>query len=159
MDTKLLLIFIALNALNVIIQTAKSILTVKAGKAVAAFANAIAYGLYTVVLVYMVCELPLVAKVAVVGGCNFVGVWFVKWLEEKMRREKLWKVECTVQNEQAQKFHDNLSRFDIPHSYITNVGKYTIFNIYCATQQDSRFVHAFADAVHAKYFVTEGKEL
>lgn len=159
MDTKLLLIFIALNALNVIIQTAKSILTVKAGKAVAAFANAIAYGLYTIVLVYMVCDLPLAAKVAVVGGCNFVGVWFVKWLEEKMRREKLWKVECTMRNEQAQKFHEDLDGFGIPHSYITNVGKHTIFNIYCATQKDSQFVHEIADRANAKYFVTEGKEL
>lgn len=159
MDMKLLLIFIALNALNVVIQTAKSILTVKAGKATAATANAIAYGLYTVVLVYMVCELPLAAKVFIVGGCNFVGVWLVKWLEEKMRRDKLWKVECTVQNAQAAKFHEDLNSFGIPHSYICNVGKHTIFNIYCATQKESGFVHEIADRAHAKYFVMEGKEL
>ncbi len=36
MDTQLLIIFIVLNILNVIIQTVKSIATVKCGKAVAA---------------------------------------------------------------------------------------------------------------------------
>ena len=50
----LLILFIVLNIANVILQTAKSICTVKCGKLVAAIANAIAYGLYTVVIVYTV---------------------------------------------------------------------------------------------------------
>ena len=47
MDTKLLIIFIVLNIFNVIIQTVKSIATVKCGKGAAALINAVAYGLYT----------------------------------------------------------------------------------------------------------------
>ena len=57
MNTELLIIFIALNIVNVIIQTVKSLATVKCGKTVAALVNAIAYGLYTVVVVYIVCDL------------------------------------------------------------------------------------------------------
>ena len=63
MDTKLLIIFIALNIVNVIIQTVKSIATIKCGKTLAAIINAVAYGLYTVVVVYTVCDLPLWLKV------------------------------------------------------------------------------------------------
>ena len=59
MNTKLLILFIALNIVNVIIQTVKSLATVKCGKTVAAIVNAVAYGLYTVVVVYTVCDLPL----------------------------------------------------------------------------------------------------
>ena len=59
MNTELLIIFIALNIVNVIIQTVKSLATVKCGKTVAAVVNAVAYGLYTVVVVYTVCDLPL----------------------------------------------------------------------------------------------------
>ena len=55
----LLLTFIILNILNVIIQTVKSIATVKCGKTAAAIINAVAYGLYTIVTVYMMCELEL----------------------------------------------------------------------------------------------------
>src|SRR5699024_10697866 len=98
MDIKLLIIFIVLNAVNVVIQTIKSICTIKSSKMVAALVNAIAYGLYTVVVVYMVCELPLLWKVVIVGVCNFVGVFIVKWIEEKARKDKLWKVEITVYN-------------------------------------------------------------
>ena len=89
MSVKLLVIFIVLNALNVIIQTVKSICTVKCGKISAALVNALAYGLYTVVLVYMVCDLSTWLKAVIVGGCNLIGVYIVKLLEEKMQKEKL----------------------------------------------------------------------
>lgn len=46
----MLLIFIALTILNVIIQTIKSIATIKCGKTVASLVNAVAYGLYTYVI-------------------------------------------------------------------------------------------------------------
>ena len=42
MNTELLIIFIALNIVNVVIQTVKSLATVKCGKTVAALVNAIA---------------------------------------------------------------------------------------------------------------------
>ena len=51
MNTELLIIFIVLNIVNVVIQTVKSLATVKCGKTVAAIVNAVAYGLYTVVVV------------------------------------------------------------------------------------------------------------
>ena len=47
----LLTLFIILNIVNVIIQTVKSIATIKCGKYMAAFVNAVAYGLYTVVVI------------------------------------------------------------------------------------------------------------
>ena len=51
MDMNLLLVFIGLNIVNVIIQTIKSIATIKCGKGVASLVNAVAFGLYTVVTV------------------------------------------------------------------------------------------------------------
>ena len=83
----LLIIFIILNILNVIIQTVKSIATVKCGKAVAAITNAVAYGLYTVVVVYTMCDLPLTYKAIIVAVCNLIGVYVVKYFEEKSQKE------------------------------------------------------------------------
>lgn len=96
MNTELFLIFVGLNIVNVIIQTVKSLCTVKCGKGVAALVNALAYGLYTIVTIYMLCDLDLWVKAGVVAGCNLVGVYIVKWCEEKARKDKLWKVEMTV---------------------------------------------------------------
>ena len=85
MNWELLWLFIVLNVLNVIIQTVKSIATIKCGKWSAAIVNAIAYGLYTIVVVYTVCDLNLWLKVAVVAIANLVGVYVVKLFEEKTR--------------------------------------------------------------------------
>lgn len=155
----LLIEFIILNIINVIIQTVKSLVTVKCGKELASVVNAIAFGLYTVVTVYMMCELPLGTKALVVALCNLVGVYVVKFLEEKARKDKLWKVELTTKARYTEELHTNLKDLDIPHKYIENVGNYTIFNIYCATQKESALVRDIANRYKAKYFVTESKVL
>lgn len=157
MDTKLLILFIALNAINVVIQTVKSLCTIKCGKLIAAIVNAIAYGLYTVVVIYMVCELPLMWKVIIVGLCNFVGVFCVKWFEEKVRKDKLWKIEVTVPTKYLNAVHLDLK--EIPHSYIEISPKHTLFNFYCATQKESAQVKTIVDQYEAKYFVAESKSL
>ena len=159
MNTELLIIFIVLNIINVIIQTIKSLATVKCGKTVAAIINAVAYGLYTVVVVYTVCDLPLWLKVVVVGACNLVGVFVVKWAEEKARKDKLWEVRATVYEPYTESLHHDLESADIPHNYIPNIGKYTIFNIYCETQAESKRVKDLLDYHKAKYFVSESKTL
>jgi hypothetical protein len=159
MDTKLLTLFIVLNVVNVIIQTVKSIATIKCGKTMAAIVNAIAYGLYTVVVVYTVCELPLWLKVVVVGGANLVGVYLVKLFEEKGRKDKLWKVEATVYEPYTESLHNDLKNAELPHNYIEEIGKYTIFNVYCETQEDSRKAKEILDYHKAKYFVSESKAL
>ena len=107
----------------------------------------------------MVCDLDLWIKVAVVGGANLVGVFIVKWVEEVSRKDRLWKVEMTVPTAIAGKMVDDLESFNIPHNCIPNVGKYTIFNCYCATQKESAFVKDIADRNKAKFFVTESKSL
>lgn len=156
---KLLVIFIVFNALNVIIQTVKSLATIKCGKWISATINAIAYGLYTYIVVLTVCDLPLWQKMVIVAGCNFIGVFVVKWAEEKMRKDKLWKVEATVLRGWTQQLHRDLDQADIPHNYLENVGKYTLFNLYCSTQKQSQKAKEIMAKYEAKYFVSETKNL
>ena len=159
MMTKLLIVFILLNILNVVIQTVKSIVTIKCGKGLASLVNAIAYGLYTIVTVFMLCDLNLFLKAFIVAMCNLVGVYVVKLIEEKTRKDKLWKVEVTTKNSfSTDLLQTELENSDIPFNYI-NLGKYTLFNIYCATQKESKVVKQFIAKLDAKYFVTETKTL
>ena len=51
MNITLLITFIVLSIVNVILQTVKSIVTVKCGKFSASIVNAVAFGLYTIVTV------------------------------------------------------------------------------------------------------------
>jgi hypothetical protein len=161
MDTKLLIIFIVLNIFNVIIQTVKSIATVKCGKTIAAIINAVAYGLYTIVTVYMLCELDLWLKAVIVAIANLIGVYVVKLLEEKARKDKLWKVEATLLNQNLGENDDciiELRENNISFNYI-DINKYLIINCFCATQKESATVKSILDKYNAKYFVSETKIL
>ena len=159
MEMKLLVLFIVMNIINVVIQTIKSIATIKCGKTTAAIVNACAYGLYTYIVVLTMCDLPLLWKCLIVAGANFVGVYVVKLIEEKARKDKLWKVEATVPTNMVTPLHLALKRCDIAHNYIEGVGQYTIFNIYCPTQADSIEVRKVLESKNAKYFVSESKTL
>lgn len=154
-----LLVFVLLNVANVIIQTIKSIATIKCGAWAAASVNALAYGLYTIVVVYMNADgLGLLWKALIIGIANLIGVYVVKLVEIKKRKDKLWKVECTVSRTKTSKLDKELDVVCIPHNYVP-VGRYSIFNCYCATQKDSEAVKKILNEYGAKYFVSESKTL
>lgn len=158
MDWSLFWLFVALNIVNVIVQTIKSIATLKCGKGTAALINAFAYGFYTIVTIYMLCELPLFWKAGIVAVCNLIGVFVVKWGEEKSRKEKLWKVEATVARTKSSAVQSMLDNARIPHNYL-HAGQYTIFNCYCETKKQSEAIKEILKNYNAKYFVSESKTL
>ena len=160
MEMKLLVLFIVMNIVNVVIQTIKSIATIKCGKTAAAIVNAVAYGLYTYIVVLTMCDLPLLAKCLIVAGANFVGVYVVKLFEEKARKDKLWKVEATFAHKEN--FIHNLGVWakvnHIAYNYI-DIEKYYVVNFYCPTQNESSIVKDFVNKFNGKYFVSESKTL
>lgn len=156
---KLLITFIILNVVNVIMQTVKSIATLKCGKVIASLINAITYGLYTVVIVYMVCELPLWSKALIIGLANLFGVYFVKLFEEKMRKDKLWKVECNIKADNFETFYETIKGLNIPFNFNPTSNGYITINIFCETQKDSHMVREILNKFDIRYFVTETKSL
>lgn len=151
-----ILLFALCTAVNVILSTIKSILTVKGGKLSASFINALTYGFYSYVIVLTSADgMPIWLKMAITAICNFIGVYLVKWIEEKARKDKLWKVELTVPTKYTNTIDFDLH--DVPHSYIKLSDKHTLFNFYCATQKESAKVKSIANQYEAKYFVAESK--
>ena len=102
--------------------------------------------------------LGIIWKALIIGVVNFIGVYIVKWWEEKSRKEKLWKVEATVKPCEFEAIKTYCEVADLPFSYI-DVNKYILFNFYCATQKESAFVKEIANRHKAKYFVSETKIL
>ena len=138
-------------------STIKTLVTVNANKYVAAVVSAVNYGFNVYIVVLTVCELPLIEKCLVVGFCNLVGVFVVKWVEEKARKEKLWKVELTIPTK-----YKNAVDFDlrsVPHSYIELSDKHTVFTFYCSTKEDTKKVKGIVSQYESKYFVSEGIDL
>lgn len=156
----LLLLFVILQTVNVIMQTIKSIATVKCGKTVASIVNAITFGLYTVVLVYMNCDLSLWSKVAITAITNFAGVWIVKFIEEKMRKDKLWLIQATFSNWCDKFLKQHMETNNISYSSIElRDGEHIIYNFYCPTQKESEYVRELIKEYKGKYFASESKIL
>ena len=158
---EMLVIFIVLTILNVVIQTIKSIATIKCGKWAAALINAVAYGLYTYVIFFTSSEgLDLHTKAAITAVANLVGVYVVKLFEEKARKDKLWKIELCSPIVHADDIHQLLKEYSIPHnSVFIESGKWVIFNCYCATQEDTRIVTDLGKKRECKFSAYESKTL
>lgn len=158
---KLLITFIALSIVNVIFSTIRSITTIKSGKAVASIISGGYFAFYNIMLIYTVADFPMWQKCVITFACNVVGVWVVKLVEEKMRKDKLWKIEVTVKNHDKVKLVEELVEKDIPFSMIRTVNaEYTKIEAYAATQKESREIKEIIEQLEtAKYFVTESKAL
>ena len=156
---ELLITFIVLNIVNVILQTVKSIATVKCGKGMAAIINAIAFGLYTIVTVYTMCDLPLMLKAGIVAVCNLVGVWVVKWLEEKARKDKLWKIEMAIPNWQnIASLSERIKMCGVSFYHI-DAGDWVMFSCYCKTQSATQAMVILAKEFNGKISAYESKTL
>ena len=158
MDYKFLAVFFGLSIVNVVFATIKSLVTINGGKMTASLISGGYFAFYNIMMIYTVADFPMWQKCVITFVCNVVGVWLVKWGEEKARKDKLWKVEATVNPIHLDKLKNIFEKNGIPFSYI-DVNKYVIFNLYCATQKDSRFVKSVLDHHNAKYFVSESKTL
>lgn len=157
--SNVLLIFIGLSIFNVMLSTVKSILTVKGSKLMAAITSGAYYGFYNIMIIFTVMDFPMWQKVAITFGCNVVGVYIVKLIEEKMQQDKLWKIEFTVPTLTHNIVDSKLKQLGISASYLIINDKHTLFNCYCATQEESQKVQTIVKEYCAKWFVSESKNL
>ena len=159
MNYEFLLVFVGLSIVNVVFSTVRSIVTINGSKTVASLLSGGYFAFYNIMMIYTVADFPMWQKCVITFVCNVIGVFLVKWGEEKARKDKLWKVEATVNEPYKESLIEALKKADLPFNYIEGIGKYVLFNIYCETQADSKAVKGLLDFHKAKYFVTESKSL
>lgn len=152
-----IILFVICTAVNVILSTIKSIATIKGGKFMAALMNALTYGFYSwVIILTTIDNLSTVSKMLITAACNFVGVYLVKLIEEKTRKEKLWQLSITVPQKYIEALHHDYTQINLPHNYI-DVVKWGVFTIYCETQKDTTKALEIAKQYGAKCFAAENK--
>ena len=154
-----LITFIVLSIINVIFSTVRSITTIKGSTLVASLVSGGYFAFYNIMLIYTVTDFPMWQKCVITFFCNVFGVAIVKLIEAKMQKDKLWKVEATINKTNQNDVREMLNKAKVPYNYIEGVGKYTIFNVFCVTQNQSIAVREILKAYNAKYFVTESKAL
>ena len=155
-----IIIFALATVVNITLSTIRSLCTIKGGKWISAITNAVCYGFYPlIVMLTAKGTVDILVNMGITAVANFVCVWIIKFIEEKARKDKLWKVEATVLRGWTKELHKALVDAEIPHNYLENVGKYTLFNIFCEKQTDSAKAREILNQYNAKYFVTESKNL
>lgn len=158
-----LLFFTVLTLVNVIIQTIKTLVTIKGNKWQAAFCNAITYGLYTYVIFFTATEgISLFSKALITAICNFIGVLVVKWLEERTAKDKLWIFQATAKTDRAEMQSICTLLGDASAKYVYNeVVKDKLYSmqIFSYNQKESEMIIAILKNFNVKYCAVETKNL
>ena len=152
-----IILFIICTTVNVVLNTVKSIVTVKGGKGAAAAVNAICFGFYTyIIILTATADLTTWEKIIITTLCNLIGVYVVKLIEEKMRKDKVWKIDVTIPRISALPMHRLLQDSTIPHNY-EMVHKWAIFHCYADSKAATEKVLDIAKQYDGKTFASETK--
>lgn len=151
-----IILFIVATIVNVTLSTIRSLCTINGGKWLSAITNAVCYGFYPlIVMLTAKGTVGIVINMIITAVANFVCVWLIKFVEEKARKDKLWKIEVAVPCIKTVEFHHLLN---VPHNYM-QVGEWTMFNCYCDTQNDTKIVVDLARKYNGKVSAYESKTL
>lgn len=140
MSINFLILYCALSFVNVVIQTVKSLCTVKCSTFVSACVNALAYGLYVYVIFFTNAEgLPLWGKAAITAAANFTGVYIANMLFNRLfDKEVKWKVEISLPIEKANYFDYALRKAGLEYYVCGSADKWVALAVFCPTSKDSK---------------------
>lgn len=152
-----ILIFTIATIVNVTLSTIRSICTIKCGKWLSAVTNAVCYGFYPLIVMLTAKDtVSIMVNMGITAIANFVCVWAIKFVEEKSRKDKMWRIDLAIPNDERDFAHRKLK--DIPHNYV-ECGSWTMFNCYCATQAETAKVKQLGVALGGKYSAYESKPM
>lgn len=159
MNYEFLLAFVALSIINVVFSTVRQLVTHGNNKLLAALLSGGYFAFYNVMVIFTVADFPLWQKCAITFFCNVVGVYVVKWGEEKARKDKLWKVEMAIpKGTNLAVLKNRIEWCGVPCNYI-EVGKWVMFNCYCETQSQTKAMTEIAKEFNGKISAYESKNL
>lgn len=156
MNMNFLILYCALSFVNVVIQTIKSLCTVKCSTFISACVNAVAYGLYVYVIFFTNAEgLELWGKALITAAANFSGVYIANILFNRVfAHEVRWKVEVSVPNVDAPSFIEQLEENDMEYYQDGSYNDWLSFAVFCPTKNDSKVLKSVLPD-SAKYNISE----
>lgn len=150
-----LLLYLVLQVVYVILNTVTNIAKIKCSKLIASLTSAICYGFYVIVVVATASNQPIWVKMLLTAVTNIVGVYVGMWVMEKLRKDKLWKIEITIRDAiEAYQFENTLREKDISFNSVVCENNDIILNVYSKSQKESEIIKkALAEVTTAKYII------
>lgn len=157
-EMRLIVTFAVLSLINVIFSTVKSLVTIKGDKYTASLVNGLYYAYYNIVIIYTVAEFDMLAKCIVTFFANIIGVFIVKFFDEKIKKDTRWVyvVTCEESNSNVKKIHSMLKEADIKSLYseIVENNLYSM-QIFSNTKSESRMIESILDNYSVAFHVVE----
>lgn len=144
MNINFILLFCSISLFNVIMQTVKSLCTVRCSTFIAACVNALTYAVYVYVIVYTNAEgLTLWGKALITAGANFVGVYIANFFFNKLfTKEVAWVVSVSVLHPDVFLRKLNTNHL-VYHDYGYNSDQtYRLIDVYCPNKEASKKLSA-----------------
>lgn len=157
MNIKIAFIFLSISFVYVVMQTIKTILTVKGSTFSAATSNAITYAFYTLVL-KQVADLPLTITIPVTLLSNFFGVYLASYILKQTRKDKLWKVTATVKSDKWYEVMPVIRERELKVNIIKALNGNYIVDFFSYSQEDSTTIKNICEQFGLKYIVTEAEK-
>lgn len=159
MDYNFIIIFFVCSVINVFLQTAKSLIMIRTtNKHINAITQAIVYAFYTIVIVFTAQDVALWLKCVICGVSNLIGTELtyivVNPIMDRMKKEKLWKIEVSVPRENTPELIDTINELNLQYNWF-EIDNYILFGFYCYTRQESEIVKNLVKKYNGKYFITE----
>ena len=152
-----IIFFALMTVINVTLSTIRSLCTIKGGKWLSAITNAVCYGFYPLIVMLTAKDTVTIwVNMLITALANFVCVWLIKLVEEKARKDKMWRIDLAIPIEERDFAHRKLA--EIPHNFV-ECGSWAMFNCYCATQEETAKVKQIGIMLGGKYSAYESKQM
>lgn len=154
----IIVFYFIIQLVNVMFNTVRLILTVKSSKFSASLFTAISYGIYTVVLVYTSADFSLLAKVIVAFTSNFIGVYLSRLILDKIRKDKVWKIEAIVPfgylSTELHTIREELQKVNLKAN-ILQEKDFIVISAFCDTQKETQLFTDTLKKYDAKFIAFE----
>lgn len=152
------LFFAIITLINVVLSTAKSILTVKATRKVASLINAISYGFYAMVVKQM-STVNIETVIIVTVLANLVGVYFSMWVLDKFRKDLFWKITIIPETSSFENIRKELVENKLgfnEYEVNTKYGNQTALDVFSESQESSKKIKEILNRNgNVKYHISE----
>lgn len=152
MASPALWLFIAIQLVNVILSTIKSIVTVNGSRMSASVINAISYT-FGAVITKLLTEQSFEVAIVVTFITNIVGVWLGKYIIDKRQPERLWTVNATVRSKEKQALEDKLKSRSIQFILLPAENDRYLYTIFARSKAESSLLQEILSGFDVKYSI------
>lgn len=156
--TQTILIFAAMQVLNVILSTIKSLVMIKGNRWGSIIANTLYYAFYSLVI-KQISGIDNVWLILIITAlANFFGTWLGYALLDKIKKDSLWIIEVVIKKEFIKDCKHDLNEAGLEYLGLQSTwAERESIKIYCYTKNDTSKAKPIIKKYNGKYNIQESK--